>query len=519
MLKLAKFYTKIFFKSPIFLLSLIFNIFIFTVQIRSLEHSSILTYTSVICYAIISSNLFFLVSSSFIMSKKSEVMSFLEENKFNKFLVIILAGLITSIATSIIPIALILLLKNSNIQAFFVFKGILNLFIIWNLSNVISISIGAAMGAVLKKWVSIFLSLVVYSIFPINLFSPFFGFGVISRFLNIYGDSTTIPKNILSDDIINLLYICDKLFVVCLILLVVTMVKILLDKNKRVVSILAFCLVIVTTITIIYIGTNSVRYIDEYDVNQIDNVNYHIKTYQMDLDINNKLKNNVSIQLDIDNNIDSIVLLLDDSFKVNQINIDDKPAKYTHENDRIILDYKSDEQKSINVSISYEGYIYVQNDLGVDTFYSSRNVLNITDSLHWYPSLYDSSLVDYDINLNISSSNVYSNLNMVSQQNSFLSDKYILKGEASGVALFAGQYKKVIDNGIEYIIPSSYDSNKFIKSLEKRFSHYLEDKNSKLQKDELDILRDKKYKKVIVGMKVGVKNTIKISNDVLLVNL
>lgn len=58
MMKLVKFYTKLFVKTPIFILSLVFSMYIFIFQLKSLN-LSILEYTSVISYAIIASNLFF----------------------------------------------------------------------------------------------------------------------------------------------------------------------------------------------------------------------------------------------------------------------------------------------------------------------------------------------------------------------------------------------------------------------------------------------------------------------------
>ncbi|ALB44131.1 hypothetical protein [Clostridium beijerinckii] len=511
MMKLVKFYTKLFVKTPIFILSLVFSMYIFIFQLKSLN-LSILEYTSVISYAIIASNLFFLVAASSILSKRSEIMEFLEKNRFKRYLIIILSGAIISVITSIMPIIIIIIFKNSSIEYSFVVKGILNFFIIWNLSNIISISIGASVGILLNRWTSLFISISIYSFFPINLFSPLLESKVLNKLFNIYSDSTTIQTNILCDEIFDISYVCDKVFVLCLILLMIILVKILLDKNKKVLGGISFLLIVFFIGDIVFINNNSIRYIHEYDVSNFDNVDYHIKSYEMNMNIGDDLKNDVSFNLDVDSNIDSITFLLDDLFKIEEIRIDGEAAKFTHEDDKVVLDYKTNEKKSINIEISYEGHIHIEDELGVATFYCNSDVMNLTNSLHWYPSIYNNSSIDYDININ-TSANIYSNLDVESQGNNFK-----VTGTASEVDLFAGQYKKVDDNGIEYIIPSTYNLEEFKTKLEKRVSSYLVKHEEEFSKDDFEVLREKRYKKVIVGMHVNTNSYIKISNDTLLIN-
>ncbi|WP_026888716.1 hypothetical protein [Clostridium beijerinckii] len=516
MIKLTKFYTKIFVRTPIFIISLLFNIYIFIVQLKSLN-LSILEYTGIISYAIIASNLFFLVTTSSIISKKSEVMDFLEKNKFKRYLTIILSGSIISVITSIIPIIIILAFKNNNIELYFVITGILNFFLIWNLSNIISISIGASIGILLNRWISIFLSLAIYGFFPFNLNNPLFKSQVLNKLFNIYSDSTSIQTNILCDEIFNLSYILDKLFVLWLILLMIIIVKILLDKSRKISSGIAVISIMLLIVFTIISSNSNVTYIHKYDIAKLSAEKYHIDSYKMDINIANSLKNNVLFHVNIDESVDSITFLLDDLFKVKEITVDNEPVKFTHEKGKVVLDYKTSGKKSINVLVSYEGYIHVEDNLGVDTFYCNSHALNITDSLHWYPGLYDNSLISYNININ-TSSNIYSNLDVESQSNNLLNNNYKLTGKTSGVDLFAGQYRKIDDNGIEYIIPSTYNLEDFRAKLDKSISSYLTKHEEEFSKDDFELLREKKYKKVIVGMRVNTNSYIKISNDTLLIN-
>ncbi|NFO02926.1 M1 family metallopeptidase [Clostridium botulinum] len=514
MIKSTKFYTKVFVKTPIFILSLLFNMYIFIFQLKALD-SSILEYTSLISYAMIASNLFFLVATSSIISKKLEIMEFLEKDKFKKYLIIILSGLIISIIMSIIPIIMILVFKNNNINFYFVVKGVLNFFIIWNLSNMISISLAASVAILLNRWNSLFISLFIYSIFPFYAINPLFKSQLINKFLNIYSDSTAIKTNILCDEIFNMSYICDKVFVLCLILLMLILVKILL--NKKILDSIAFIIVIFFICITTLIGSNSVTYVHKYNDSNLSNVNYNINSYDMNINIDNKLKNIASICLDINGDTDSITFLLDDLFKVEGIKIDNAPVNFIHSNDKIVLDYKTNEKESINIIILYEGSVHVEDELGIDTFYCNKHVVNLTDSLYWYPCLYNNSLINYNIDI-ITSANIYSNLNVERQSNNLLSNKYKVKGTSSRVELFAGQYKEVVDNGIEYIIPSTYNLEDFKIKLNKKISYYLNKHEEELSKYDFELLKEKKYKKVIIGMSINTNSYIKISNDVLLIN-
>ena len=64
MVKLGRFYIKVLIKTPLFFISLLFAMFIFIVQLSALKNESIVQYTNVICFAMISLNLYFLISTS-----------------------------------------------------------------------------------------------------------------------------------------------------------------------------------------------------------------------------------------------------------------------------------------------------------------------------------------------------------------------------------------------------------------------------------------------------------------------
>ncbi|WP_297420441.1 hypothetical protein [Clostridium sp.] len=514
MLKLARFYIKVLVKTPIFLISLLFSIFIFIVQLNALKHSSILQYTSATCYAIISLNIYFLISISSVLTKKYEIMDILELDIFKKYLIIILSGLIISILISLIPIILILVFKNANINSFFTLKGIINFLIILNLSNLLSIVISSSIGILLRKRISIAISVIVYALFPLYLFNPLSESSVINKFLNIYSDSTVITKNILCEEIFNISYLCDKLIIIMAITLLILLVKILTNKKKKIISVISIFFVVICMIITISVGLNSVSFIHTYTFTKADNINYHISSYKMDINIDNNFKNNVSFQLDIDNPNDSIILRLDDLFKINEIKINDMPVQFTHKNDEIVLDYKSNQKENVNISISYEGYIHVEDYLGVDTYYCNNHVMNLTDSFCWYPYLNNDNFpINYNIKIN-SLSNVYSNLDTQVKDN-----YYLLEGTAQTVNLFSGQYKYVRDNGIEYIIPSASDLEKFKSSLDEYITDYLNDPNNKLSQNDVNTLKDRKYKKVIVGVHVDDYTNMKLSDDVLLLEL
>jgi len=213
-----------------------------------------------------------------------------------------------------------------------------------------------------------------------------------------------------------------------------------------------------------------------------------------------------------------IVLFLDDIFKIEEIKINNKAIEFVHENDKILIEYYADNGDSIDAVIKYKGVIHIENDFGVDEFYCSNHAVNITDLFYWYPRLDNDYLINYKVKL-IGNSKVYTNLDTISENNEFLKNTYIFNGKSIGVSLFSGDYKEIIDGGIEYIIPYNYDYKKYKSKLDNYITSYLNSEENKLSQDEINKINNKKYSKVIVGVNVSNTEYIKFTNNTLLVEL
>ena len=105
---MIKFYLKVMLKSPIFIISMLFMIFIMIVQLSALNFS-IHLYSRINFYGYISFNLFLLLSCTYVMNKNYELADFLEKNLFKKFISILLTSIIISSLVFIIPFVVIII--------------------------------------------------------------------------------------------------------------------------------------------------------------------------------------------------------------------------------------------------------------------------------------------------------------------------------------------------------------------------------------------------------------------------
>lgn len=489
MIKTARFYVGIMIKNPIFLLSILFNLFLITIQLDVLE-SSLFEFSKVFCFGIICSNLFTIIVSTYIMHKDYEILHFLENNILKKQLSIIITSLFISTVTALLPILSIIIFKNIHFESIFVFKAILHFFTIWTLSNLTATTIGSSIGIVCRNGFSTLLSFAIYSLFLLEFYSP--SNNPLYKLFNIFDDYTLVSSNDISGQLFNKSYYLDKLFVLFLSLFILSIIAIIYTNKKCKSILLSICIVFCLLATS-YLSFNS-RTVNLYGYKLMNVNNYYIQSYDMKLRLYNSLKNTCTIKLFVQNDVENISLSLDDSLKVAQVSIGDDSVEFTHKDNQLQINYPCTKESNLIISINYEGNINVENYLGIPTFYVSNHAINLPCStFYWYPRLNNTALINFNIQVE-TSSKLYSNLPIESND-----DGYILQGQSSGLNLFSGQYQTIENNGIEYIIPMGYNLDFFKLSLESLVSE-LSSKNNTVSERDLDLLKSMKFKKIIVAV-------------------
>lgn len=248
MIRKIKFYIKVMIKNPVFLISFLFNMFLLYVQHSVLEYNPF-EFTKVFCFGFICSNLFLLITSTFLMYKKYDILDIYENNKFEKQIVIIFSGLIISLITAIPVIITILIFSNHTLPDIFFLKTIIHFLLLWTLSNLISLSIGTTIGSIIRNGFSIIIAFGIYSLFFSSLIS--ISNNIFYNLFNIYDDLTIIyTENYML--VFDCAYFLDKTFILFLSFLVISIGNLFNNKNskllKRITLVLILSLILFTNI-------------------------------------------------------------------------------------------------------------------------------------------------------------------------------------------------------------------------------------------------------------------------------
>lgn len=514
MIKTSKFYTKFIIKSPIFILTLLFISFMYIFNKNILKIS--INYFSVYsCYAIMASNLFSVISATKVMNKDYEVMKYLEKDIFKKYIATIFSSLIISVIITIISLCFMIFFANNNLNTFFAIKGIIHFILIFNLSNLLAATIGATVGLYIRKWFSYFISLGLFGFFIKQVFN--LPNTIINRFINVYSDDTIIEKSLISEQIFNFLYWIDKFFVVILILSIILVTYFIL-KEKKVIGILIAIIGMVFMGVLVFIGNKNIS-IKNVPYNKLENKAFKIENYNMELNIKDKVENTVYIVVNANKNSESLIFNLDNVFKVENIIINEKTIDFKQENDNLIINYKINNGDKLDIKINYSGKVNVLNNLGGDVFYVSHNVINLpSEAFYWYPKLDSKDSINFNININCPF-NLYSNVSLSKE-----GQTYVFKEKAEAINLFAGNYKTFTSNDVEYIMPNNYSDDLFKDSLEIMIQNVLKEDNQHLTNSDIEIIKSKKYRKVIVAkwpndiQYSNISSSVQVFGDTVIVN-
>lgn len=468
-MKIIKFYIKVMMKTPILVISLLFNIFILSAQIGALKHS-IYKFTDVSCYTFICSNLFVLLMSVYTLNKNFKILNLLEVNKFKKYVFIIITNILISIFMLMIPILFIIIIGIGRFDISIIISGILNYLIIGTLANAFAGTLGASIGILMKKWYSYIISILIYGIYVYYIFD--YPTSVIGRFLSIFSDSTFIERNVLAPNLFNVSYYLDKLFILFLILFMISIVySVINKKKKRVKGIIFLCIVCICMRFIVFAGEKITKFgVSPYE--KVSSNSYVVKSYNMDLSLDKILKNNVIIDLYAEEDANSINLSLDDVFLIKDISVNQSKVNFVHRNNNISFDYNLNKGDNIKITINYLGIVDITNDLGVNTYYVDDKYINMPiKSFYWYPKLNDDLQCNYHVNLETPAI-VYSNLDILNKSIDSNKKVYELSGIDLGVNIFAGDYKSIILDEVDYIIPKNYNINLLKKVVNDNFKEF-----------------------------------------------
>ena len=445
------FYLKLNIKNILFFIVMLVAILL-TLRISETLNFSIFQFTTFSYFTFITLNFFFLISSTITTQKQLEIISFLEKDSWKFISKICMANLILMSLIVIFPVSIMFFLKNSFTMNEYLWLGIIHFFIIYYSSNFLFTVIGISVGLTVKNNFAIVISILIFILliripYMIHPTSPF------GRLFNIYDDEVFFSTNDLAGVLFNISYLLDKLFVVLFILLIGLLIRIIVNKKKKLLNVGLISIILLSQVIVVY------NYIIQKEVhhqyNEFLQNEYQILSHKMKLNLGNKLTNESILNIKINEDTNTIQLFLDRVFDINEIKIDNTRFDFTRENDLLEItgDFKKDQQHILK--ITYQGKVNIVDDLGFHLFYVSPLSVNLPgDSFYWYPKTtnYPNKEIYFDVELE-KKGTIFSNLAVVKETD----DKYNIRGNASDLFLFSGQYKVMNENEIEYVIPIGYE--------------------------------------------------------------
>lgn len=144
------------------------------------------------------------------------------------------------------------------------------------------------------------------------------------------------------------------------------------------------------------------------------NIGYYISKYNMNLELNDNIKNECSMNVKITkNNIGYIDLGLYNKLYVSEVYGDDKKLEFNQENNKLTIKFDSELNigDEILVKVLYEGDPDVRWLQGEKMFFVEENTLFLAETFEWYPKLNDFKEKEYEISIDYSGNNkIYTNL-------------------------------------------------------------------------------------------------------------
>lgn len=499
------FYLKVSMKSSLFFLVLL-AVIPLTLRINGTINISTFHFTKYSYLTFVCLNLFFLISSTLVLQRKLEIMDFFEKDTWKYICKIYISNFLIMSIIGIFGIVMMLIFKNPFTSNEFLLMGIIHFLIIYYSSNLLSMSIGIGVAYLMKNQFAIVVSLIIfvlllrlpYMIPPDNLFG---------RLFNFYDDDTFFITNDLAGVLFNVSYFLDKIFIVLFILFFTLLIRFLIYRNKKIlnIGILTILLIFALFVGINYTQNEKVHY--KYPT--LTENGYKILSQKMNLELSNKLINENTLNIQVNGNTNIIHLLLDSIFDIKKVTLNDIPVDFTHKNNILEINGEFKEGTNISLKINYQENVNIVSNIGFNLFYVTPLSINLTgDSFYWYPRT--SNMSNEDIYFEVylkTKGNIFSNLPVVNSNNN-----YIINGKSSNISIFSGQYKVLNVEGIEYIIPISYDINSIHTELKS-----IVDSNQ-LPEEISKVILDKSYKRLIIGVWTATdyNNFVKVQGDTLL---
>lgn len=199
---------------------------------------------------------------------------------------------------------------------------------------------------------------------------------------------------------------------------------------------------------------------------------YYIDKYDMILKLDNKLKNDCSMEIRVNKNgINTVELGLYEKLNIVNIESQGKKLDFSRTKNSFIVKLPSEFSSGdiINLKVTYEGKINTKWKQGEELFFLRNNMLFLADVFEWYPKLNDSLEKEYKLSIVYNGKNkLYSNLD---EENNY--GVYNFSGKDKEIFLVSGNlaernYKGYLVIGNEEYVNSNEKCDRLIDDIKRK---------------------------------------------------
>lgn len=474
--KVSNFLFKVISRSWFLFLGILFTVFFLTstyVNYVTNQNLGYINYIKTQEFSLLSLALSCSASIIFGLKLKDESINYLISNKFNYFMSALIASIKLGVYICLIPLSYILMyiFTHKGITMPYIINGLIEFTFTYILCIICTSMLTTIICFLFEKTIirviTSSIMILITSSFNNTFFTSNKFIMAILNILNVHEDfDYSLFNNFLGFNH-DIRYILDKLIMLFILLIILLIISIKFYKNTKYLKfiksfILVFTILTISSFIILY---NSFTLVDNTEIFSYNNKIHQdisIEEYKMNLNFGYKLKNEATIKIknNSENKIKEISFLLDNIFNVNNIKLNDKNLKFTHENNKlnITLDNHLEKNSTVNLQINYSGRVNHIDSVGNQYLIANANsILLPIDSLAWYPSIKQDKDIKFDLNLN-SKLKIKSNLNLDAKKNT-------LSGNSNSVFLIAGNLQTVNIDGYEISFPLDTNINELYTSL------------------------------------------------------
>lgn len=467
-LKEIKLYLTIIFKNIVFYAGVlaVIGLSVFFLGIGSgRESKSIMNLAVISSYALLVYSICLLVLATYLSGNKVDILEFYNKNNFKKSINMFIALQIASFIPIIFNLGMCVI--NTKKEGLWV-TDIIYLLIVWVIATGFLSGIGILAGSIFKNKYRYLLAMGIYLPFGLVTFSYDYS-TYFKRAMNIYCDYMANSINYQYATRLDFNFILDNLFVINFTVIFFAIIY-CLNKKKKVVSYFIIGAIFITIQIATYKGIGiDATMLDYREISnsRVITDNYVIKNCNMDLELDNKLKNVCSLEINIKNTtMKEISLNLSNLLKVEDLKVNNLTVDYKHKGDVLNIILPDNRENIINVNIEYSGRIYAEYENTNYVSYVSENYINLNkENLFWYPTIQQNDFIDFNIEIN-NNEDIYSNLDKTNTG---------FKGTDKGIVLTKGNYKEIEYKGVTIICPKVYENNEV-----EDYVEYIEDDIKKI---------------------------------------